>query len=314
MWNKAWKYGEGFVFGTVLMLIGEILQLIIGSITWSSVHYPINIVLFFGVLVVVIATYSLRNKFHFCKWMGTVNAAVPCLFFVTLLTVVMGLTRQVPTLSEPSDPIGITKMLSFWPFVLIYVWMTIIVGIVGTAQIVRLFSKVKGKRAIISTLPSLLSHVGLFIILTVGTLGNADMRRVKMHTIKGEPEWRAVDEQQRIVELPLTIELNKFIMEEWDDNSSGQHMPKRFASDVSITTKKGEKINAIIDVNKPISVEGWKIYQYDYDQSMGADCDVSIFELVRDPWMPVVYTGIYMLLAGAVMMFIMSQRRKEESQ
>ena len=313
MWNKNWKYGEGFVFGTILMLIGEILQLIIGGLTWSSVHYPINIILFFSVLVVVIATYSLRNKFHFCKWMGTVNAAVPCLFFVILLTVVMGLTRQVPTLSEPSEPIGITKMLSFWPFVLVYLWMTIIVGVVTLKQLSSIISHLSSLSSLPSPLSSLLSHAGLFIILTVGTLGNADMRRVKMYAIEGEQEWRAVDEQQKIVELPLTIQLNKFIMEEWDDNSSGQHMPKRFASEVSITTKKGEKINAVIDVNKPISVEGWRIYQYDYDQSMGADCDVSIFELVRDPWMPVVYVGIYMLLAGAVLTFVISLCRKGAS-
>ena len=36
---------------------------------------------------------------------------------------------------------------------------------------------------------------------------------------------------------------------------------------------------------------------------------VSIFELVTDPWLPAVYTGIYMLLAGAFCMLIFGVRK-----
>jgi hypothetical protein len=42
------------------------------------------------------------------------------------------------------------------------------------------------------------------------------------------------------------------------------------------------------------------IYQYGYDESMGKYSRQSVFELVRDPWLPLVYTGIFMLLAGAL--------------
>jgi hypothetical protein len=43
---------------------------------------------------------------------------------------------------------------------------------------------------------------------------------------------------------------------------------------------------------------------------MGAMSTTSILELVRDPWLPLVYTGIYMMLAGAVCMFIFGGKRK----
>lgn len=58
-----------------------------------------------------------------------------------------------------------------------------------------------------------------------------------------------------------------------------------------------------------IGVEGWKIYQYGYDTSMGAQSNTSILELVSDPWLPYVYAGIYMMLAGGVLMFVMGGRR-----
>ena len=141
--------------------------------------------------------------------------------------------------------------------------------------------------------------------MTTATLGNADMQRLKMITVKGEPEWRALDQQGAIKEMPLAIELKEFIMEVYDDGS-----PKRFASDVQILTQSRKNIQATIEVNKPIEVDGWKIYQYGYDTSMGAMSNTSILELVSDPWLPLVYTGIYMMLGGALCMFIFGGRRK----
>ena len=34
---------------------------------------------------------------------------------------------------------------------------------------------------------------------------------------------------------------------------------------------------------------------------------------VRDPWLPMVYTGIWMMIAGAVCLFALSQKRKEDN-
>ena len=126
-----------------------------------------------------------------------------------------------------------------------------------------------------------------------------------MVTVVGEPEWRALTQEGTIREMPLAIELKKFIMETYDDGS-----PKRFASEIQILTKSGKNIEATIDVNKPIEVDGWKIYQYGYDTQMGAMSQTSILELVSDPWLPLVYTGIYMMLGGAVCMFLFGGKKK----
>ena len=154
-------------------------------------------------------------------------------------------------------------------------------------------------------IPFMLNHLGLFVALTTATLGNADMQRVKIICSTDEPERRAMTTDGRIIEMPIAIELKKFIMETYDDGS-----PKRFASEIQIVTKTFKYIETTVDVNKPYEVEGWKIYQYGYDTQMGAQSQISILELVSDPWLPLVYTGIYMMLGGAVCMFVIGGRKR----
>ena len=87
--------------------------------------------------------------------------------------------------------------------------------------------------------------------------------------------------------------------------------PRRFASLVDIYTQDGKNIHTEIEVNKPFTINGWKIYQLSYNEQMGKWSNLSIFELVTDPWMPVVYVGIFMLLFGAIGMFLTASRKKE---
>ena len=189
-------------------------------------------------------------------------------------------------------------MLNFWPFVLIYVYIAVILGQIILRRIINCqLSIINLKRDI----PFLLNHLGLFLAITTATLGNADMQRLKMITVKGEPEWRALTSQQQIVEMPFAIELKEFIMETYDNG-----MPRRFASNIQIQTKTDKNILTTIEVNKPVEVDGWKIYQYGYDTQMGAMSQTSILELISDPWLPLVYTGIYMMLGGALLMMLRS--------
>ena len=230
------------------------------------------------------------------RFIGTYQAAIPALIYAVVLTVIMGLVRQT------EDGTWLNNMLSFWPFVLVYVYITLILGLVVLRQI-NTWAAVNFS---LSTFHfSLISHLGLFIAMTTATLGNADMQRLKMITVMGESERRALTPRQLIVEMPFSVKLNDFVMETYDDGS-----PKRFVSDVLIQTQSGQNVNASVEVNKPVEVDGWKIYQYGYDTSMGAMSQISILELVSDPWLPLVYTGIYMMLCGAVCMFVFGGRSK----
>lgn len=84
--------------------------------------------------------------------------------------------------------------------------------------------------------------------------------------------------------------------------------PKRFASEVLMYGQSGVKMDTVVEVNKPVEIEGWKVYQLSYDEEKGRWSDVSVFELVTDPWLPWVYAGIIMMIAGVVFMFIFSSK------
>ncbi len=83
---------------------------------------------------------------------------------------------------------------------------------------------------------------------------------------------------------------------------------QKFSSDIDILTQEGERISTVLEVNKPFKYKGWKIYQLSYDDKMGKWSDLSILELVKDPWLPFVYIGIFMMIAGAFYMFWMGNK------
>ena len=292
MWTKPWNMKEGFLIGGGLIIAGLALQLSVGHVVWDAFAWPFNGIVLAGFLAIIAILFLLRKRVYAFQFVSTYQAAIPALVYAVVLTIIMGLTRQL------KDGTWLNNMLSFWPFVLIYVYIAVILGVIILRRLMHLSS---WKRDV----PFLLNHLGLFIALITATLGNADMQRVKMITTVGEPEWRALTQQGVVKEMPIAIELKKFIMETYDDGS-----PKRFASEIQILTKTGKNIETTVDVNKPYEVDGWKIYQYGYDTQMGAESQISILELVSDPWLPLVYTGIYMMLAGAVCMFVIGGRRR----
>jgi len=76
--------------------------------------------------------------------------------------------------------------------------------------------------------------------------------------------------------------------------------PKKFSSKLRIFKTVSEYQDAEIIVNKPIEAFGYKIYQVGYDEKMGKWSKMSAIQLIRDPWLPAVYTGIFMILAGSL--------------
>ena len=271
MWTKPWNMKEGFLIGGGLIIAGLALQLSVGHVAWDSFAWPANGIVLAGFLAIIAILFLLRKRVYAFQFVSTYQAAIPALVYAVVLTIIMGLTRQL------KDGTWLNNMLSFWPFVLIYVYIAVILGVIILRRLMHLSS---WKRDV----PFLLNHLGLFVALTTATLGNADMQRVKMIITVGEPEWRALTQQGAVKEMPIAIELKKFIT--------------------------GKNIETTVDVNKPYEVDGWKIYQYGYDTQMGAESQISILELVSDPWLPLVYTGICMMLAGAVCMFVIGGRRR----
>ena len=86
---------------------------------------------------------------------------------------------------------------------------------------------------------------------------------------------------------------------------------KKFSSEITILSGSGTETPTVLEVNKPFKYEGWKLYQLSYDERLGKWSDMSVIELVRDPWLPLIYTGIFMMIFGAVYMFWMGSNIKK---
>ena len=286
MWVKPWSMKEGFLIGGGLLVVGLLLQISLGPIDWSLLAWPVNLVLLVLLAVVVGVLYALRRKVYAFEWMMHSSAAVPCLSYAAAFTLLMGLLPQVRGTGVP----WLSQMLRFWPFVLIWAWMMLISALAALNHLLRW--KVK-------EIPFLLNHLGVVIAIVSATLGNADIQKLQLTAFTGETEWRAVDDAGMVHEPGLAIELHKFTLEEYDDGT-----PKRFASDISVYTEDGKNVRGTVEVNKPLKVNGWKIYQYGYDVRYGAESPYSVFQLVRDPWIFWVYLGIFLMIAGALCLML----------
>lgn len=291
--KKPWSLADGFIFGGGLILLGFLLQAIFGPVNWDLIASPVNLILLLALLVLVTVVYVMREKAGFFGWLGSPEAAVPAISCALFLTIIMGLTAQIPERG------WLGNMVTFWPFVICFVWLTISVGLSAFGGIRRVVHSWKA-------IPYTLIHLGFFVTLVCATLGSADKRDLEMTLHEGETVSTASTEDGTSYETGLSVRLEDFTMEVYPSG-----MPKRFASDVLVRNKSGKEISAVIEVNKPLKVDGWKMYQYSYDEDAGTESKVSVLELVKDPWLPMVYVGIFMMLAGAFLMLVTGFKREE---
>lgn len=292
MRSASWGSTEGFIIGAGLLLVGAVLHLVVGPFEWSWLAFPHNIVILAVYFAFLAAAYLLRKKMQVFEWMMHSKAAVPAVTMCVAVTLVMGITGW--------------DLLGFWPFLLIYAWIVTIIGLACINRAVHF-----NKRSI----PFLLNHLGLFVALAAGFLGRGDLLKCEMVTFTGIPqEYSFNHETGDFVKMPFVLTLDKFEVEYHDGDETSSRMPKRFASDVTVSLENAPVLKGCIEVNKPLKVKGWQVYQAGYEQNVqlnfGQFADKSVFSLVRDPWLPAVYCGILLLLAGALCTFITETTRK----
>lgn len=104
MWNKPYSLKEGSAITVGLMLIGLILQFTIGPLEWGLFMWPANIIALTIFVALLLVVWLLRKHFYFCRFMASMQAAVPAIAGAALLTIIMGLTRQLPEGRLPADP------------------------------------------------------------------------------------------------------------------------------------------------------------------------------------------------------------------
>jgi hypothetical protein len=303
-WQFPWRYREAVAFVGGVVATGFILQVTVGAFDFTLLRFPGNMMLGCGIFV-FLSLISLKRKSPLYQWFSGAPLAVALIGALVVLTVVMGLTPQNPSVHTHGNLLvrfGLTHMTSAWSFVLIYFFTLLSLG----AVIVR---RLFGFR--IRDYAFYLNHIGLWLLLFAAGAGAADVRRYVMHIHKGELEWRVFNHRGETLDLPIAIELNDFYIEYWSLDTQ-RPVPKRFVSDINIYSEDGKQAHTLLEVNKPCKMGHWMLYQYGYDSNAGSMSRYSSIELVYDPWIMAVYAGIIMLSCGSVCMLWAGKKRKEE--
>lgn len=90
--------------------------------------------------------------------------------------------------------------------------------------------------------------------------------------------------------------------------------PKYFGSEIQLFTKSGiENEKHTIEVNNPMHLNNWTVYQTSYFKAEAYKGYVSVFTAVFDPWIKVVYAGLALMFIGAIYL-IFSKRTKTETE
>lgn len=423
MWQFPWGYKESLAFVLGLLGVGFLLQLCIGNFNYYLLHFPVNVIVGVGYVLLAIGL-SLIKKNPIINWLSGIPLSVTLIAAFLMLTLFMGFIPQVVRV-DPNYSIhlnqasggeilnyvlyrlGFKQMTSSHPFVLIYGFLLLTLGVI----IAKRFQRFKW-----SDYGFYLNHMGLWLFLFAAGLGAADRSRYVMYVEEGEFEWRVFDEQENGLELDLAIELHDFIMEEYPPklavinkytgdvqperrpayyqidkkqtqaeladwlvrideyiheavrktDTTFQAVPmlgsmpaakvtaknkqthqevsgwvtcgsinqyvmsldldstyslvmtkpeaKRFASEITVMAKNEDidPIHTVLEVNSPLRIGHWMIYQYDYDHALGKASQVSGFELVYDPWLFGVYLGILIIGLGSISMIWIGKRKEKK--
>ena len=415
IWEQPWGYIEGFYVAIGIAVSGFLLQIVIGNLQLNAFQYPVNLIFGLTFTALLIICHFFFKKSAIIRWLSSVYSTVPAITVLLSIVVILGIVPQFVPHASPHDIphnlaglFGWYQMTTSWTFIFISYFTLAILGFTILKRTRRRFTW--------RDIGFYLNHLGLFLAFMGGMLGSADITRLRMNVTEGNLEWRAEDERQNIVELPIAIQLDTFMIEEYPpklaiaDLESGQILPKgkpatfvfeedkksaklmdynihvlsylpnaaimrdsvnsfavpyhsegathalkvrvsneemkdpvvgwvsngshmfpnsivyidketavvmlkqevkKYTSHVQVFTENGDRKEAVIEVNKPLNIANWTIYQLSYDESRGKYSEISVFELVRDPWLPIVYAGIIMLLAGSFYLFIVGPKIKK---
>ncbi len=208
MWQFPWRYRESCTFIGGLIVIGLALQLLVGAFDFTLLCWPVNIILG-GIFILLLLGFSFKRKSLFYQWFSGIPMAVTLIAALVILGIIMGLTPQLTSANVTNDlpsHLGLNRMTSSWPFVLVYFTTLLSLGSLIIRRIISFRIK---------DYAFYLNHIGLWLFLFAAGMGASDIKRYVMYVREGEVEWRVYNDKNDVLDLPVAIKLNDFSMEEY---------------------------------------------------------------------------------------------------
>ena len=259
-----------------VVAIALLLQCTVGDIPLAIFAFPLNIAIMVLWLVIVGVLYKNRSNLAVSKSLLSTRATWLSLGSMVATGICLGLERE-PSSTSWLVAAGILFTLTHLLLITLRGWRT-------PGGIRWRFT---------------LLHVGLIVALGAGFWGAPDREQLRVALVENRPTETAYHINGTVTRLDHTITLRSLNA---DYNTSGT--PTYFDATLEI-----ENELVTLRVNHPYNrTFSEKIYLVSVGQSPDNGSPYCVVEIVREPWQWLSLTGIVMLLAGAVMLFIRGPR------
>lgn len=271
-WMRPMLYGGVGVFLLCL------LQALVGSFPVALFRFPVNGLLLLAFGIGVVELYRRREQSPWAQFLLSREGTHLSLLFMALLGLALGLQREAASTAWP-----VVGMLLF---LLAQLGMVILRGW-RTGQGIRWHF--------------LLLHLGLWLALTAGLFGAADRETYRAVVRPESPSREAFDSAQRMTLLEYPLQLHRFEMTHYANGA-----PASWLAEVVI-----EEEVIPLRVNQPYA-PNWqdRIYLVSYDPEASPQaCRYCVVEVVREPWQWMTAAGLWMMMLGALWLFVGREKR-----
>lgn len=208
-----------------------------------------------------------------------------------------------------ANRLGFYAFTTSWifAFVLIYFLSVLAAVILRRIQCIPLKLKRSGPKSRILFVESafMLNHFGLWLALLAGFLGSSDEVHCKMIIDRQVATNVAYKQPNGIHYLPFYLNLNDFDVQY---HQTGEAIDYKAILSFSDDPEATVSTKVPLRVNHPFRYRGYDLYLSSYDVEQGVDTEYVVLLLILQPWKYVLYTGILLMVFGAIFLFISAAR------
>lgn len=271
--------GSAYFAWVLYFAAAVVCQLLWGDVPVGFLAFPVNVALLLLWCVCLWVLYKEKRRSAFVVWLLDVRTTFLLLGVCAVCALIQGLV-----------PFRVTG--SWWFGAALLALLSHLLMIV--------FRRLEHPRPY--NLRFVLNHVGLFLLLAGGFWGVSDQHEWRARVAEGETVCEVYDAAGRKKVLEYELRLLQVETDYYADGT-----PRNYEVRLQ---KDGREI--VLRVNHPY-VLSWrdKMYLMGVDRTAGQAADGHcVLLFVRQPWQWVQWSGILMLLAGGVLLFVQGAYRK----
>ena len=273
--HKRFQHLRGVCMVGAVVALSFVVEVCLGSFPVGLFRFPLNILVLALWMMLLAMMYRGRVHSACARFMLSREATWLALAMVVAIGITLGLERQPSSAAWPT----VCALL----FVLSHLLMVILRGWRNKGGIRWRFC---------------LTHVGLFLALGAGFWGAPDREQLRT-PVQRYPTNEAYTMEGEERRLPYTLELKDYRIEQ-SENGTPTHYEAQVMVDGTMVTLR---------VNHPYArTISEKIYLVSFPTSPHGE-RYAVVEIVSEPWQWLSATGIIMLLAGAMLLFIQGPRK-----